>query len=67
MANKDSVCCIGTKKVYLFNRCQRWKQKNKKQENLRSKKQNVLTEEVTKTALSANDDKRLQSIDSIEA
>ena len=28
--NNDSVCCIETKNVYLFNKYQRWKQKNKK-------------------------------------
>ena len=38
----------------------------KLQQRFRSEKHNVLTEEVYKIALSANDDKRIQSIDSIE-
>ena len=38
----------------------------KSQQRIRSKKDNILTEEVHKIALNANDDKRIQSIDSIE-
>ena len=38
----------------------------KSQQRFRREKQSVFTEEVNKIALSANDDKRLQSIDSIE-
>ena len=38
----------------------------KSQQRFRSKKYNVFTEEVNKTELSANNDKRIQSIDSIE-
>ena len=38
----------------------------KSQQKFRSKKHNVFIEKVNKTALSANDDKRIQSIDSIE-
>ena len=36
------------------------------QQTFRSKKHNVLTEEVNKIAMSANDDKKIQLIDSIE-
>ena len=35
----------------------------KTQERFRSEKNTVITEEVNKTALSSNDDKRIQSID----
>ena len=38
----------------------------KSQQWLRSEKQNVFTEEVKWIALSANDDKRIQTIDSTE-
>ena len=38
----------------------------KSQQRLRSEKQNVFTEEVKWIALSANDDKRIQTIDSAE-
>ena len=38
----------------------------KSQQGFRSEKYNVFTEEVNKIALSANDDKRIQSIDSIK-
>ena len=38
----------------------------KSQQKFRSEKHNVFTEKVNKTALSANDDKRIQSIDSTE-
>ena len=38
----------------------------KSQQRLRSEKQNVFTEEVKWIALSANDDKRIQTIDSTE-
>ena len=38
----------------------------KSQQRFRREKQSVFTEEVNKIALSANDDKRMQSIDSIE-
>ena len=38
----------------------------KSQQRLKSKKQNVFTEEVNKVALSAKDDKKIQSIDKIE-
>ena len=38
----------------------------KSQQRFRSKKHNALAEEVDKIALSANDDKRTESIDSIE-
>ena len=45
--------------------------KNKKlvlktQQRFKSEKRNVFTEDFNKTALSSNDDKRMQSIDSIE-
>ena len=33
---------------------------------LKSNKHNVFTEEIKKSALSSNDDKKIQSIDSIE-
>ena len=39
---------------------------SKSQRRLKIKKQNVFTEEINKIALSANDDKRMQLIDSIE-
>ena len=39
----------------------------KSQLRFRSEKQNALTEEVNKIALNANSDKRIQSIDSVEA
>ena len=42
------------------------KLKLKTQQRLKSKRNNVFTEEIKKTALSSNDDKRMQSIDSIE-
>ena len=38
----------------------------KSQQRLRSEKQNVFTEELSKTALSANFDKRMQSTNSIK-
>ena len=38
----------------------------KTQRRFRSEKHNVFTEEINKIALSSNDDKRIQSIDSIE-
>ena len=38
----------------------------KSQQRFRSKKNNIFTEGVNKTALSTNNDKRIQSIDSIE-
>ena len=36
------------------------------QQRLKNKRHNVITEEVNKIALSSNDDKRMQSIDSTE-
>ena len=42
------------------------KLKLKTQQRLKSKRNNVFIEEIKKTALSSNDDKRMQSIDSIE-
>ena len=39
---------------------------SKTQERLKSEKYNVFTENINKIALSSNDDKRIQSIDSIE-
>ena len=38
----------------------------KTQQRLKSERYNVSTEEINKTALSSNDDKRMESIDSIE-
>ena len=38
----------------------------KTQQRLKSRKHNVFTEEINKIALSSNDNKRIQSIDSIE-
>ena len=40
---------------------------SKSQKRLRSKKHNAFTEEVHKIALSANDNEKIQSADSIEA
>ena len=39
----------------------------KTKQRFKSQKDNVFTEEINKIALSSNDDKRIQSIDSIEA
>ena len=39
----------------------------KTQQRIESEKHNVFTEEINKIALSSNDDKKIQSIDSIEA
>ena len=36
------------------------------QQRFKSERHNVFTEEINKIALSSNDDKRMQSIDSIE-
>ena len=38
----------------------------KTQKRFASERHNVFTEEITKIALSSNDDKRMQSIDSLE-
>ena len=38
----------------------------KAQQRLKRERHNVFTEEINKIALSSNDDKRMQSIDSIE-
>ena len=38
----------------------------KTQQRFRSEKHNVFTEEINKTALISNDDKRIQSIDSVD-
>ena len=38
----------------------------KTQQRFKSERHNVFTEEINKIALSSNDDKRMQSIDSIE-
>ena len=38
----------------------------KTKQRFRSEKHNVYTEEINKVVLSSNDDKRMQSIDSIE-
>ena len=38
----------------------------KTQQRFRSKKHNVCTEEISNTALSSNDDKRIQSTDPVE-
>ena len=38
----------------------------KKQQKFKIERHNVFTEEINKIALSSNDDKRMQSIDSIE-
>ena len=37
----------------------------KTQQRFKSEKHNIFTEEINNTALSSNDDKRMQSIDSI--
>ena len=42
------------------------KSKLKTQQRFKSEKHNVFTEEINKIVLSSNDDKRMQSIDSIE-
>ena len=36
------------------------------QQRFKSERHNVFTEEINKTTLSSNDDKRIQSVDSIE-
>ena len=41
------------------------KSKLKTQQRFKSERHNIFTEEINKTALSSNDDKRMQSIDSI--
>ena len=41
------------------------KSKLKTQQRFKSERHNIFTEEIDKTALSSNDDKRMQSIDSI--
>ena len=38
----------------------------KTQQRFKSEKHNVFTEEINKIALNSNDDKRMQSVDSIE-
>ena len=38
----------------------------KTQQKFKSEKHNVFTEEINKIALNSNDDKRMQSVDSIE-
>ena len=40
--------------------------KKKNQQRFKSEENNVFTKEINKIALSSNDDKRMQSIDSIE-
>ena len=42
------------------------KQILKTQQRFRSEKHNVFTEKINEIALSSNDDKRIQSVDSIE-
>ena len=37
-----------------------------KQQRFKSERHNIFTEEINKIALSSNDDKRMQSVDSIE-
>ena len=49
------------KKNFLKNRL-----KLKTQQRFKSERHNVFTEEINKIALSSSDDKRMQSIDSIE-
>ena len=39
---------------------------SKTQQRLKSERHNIFTEEINKIALSSNDDKRMQSIDSIQ-
>ena len=41
------------------------KSKLKTQQRFKSERRNIFTEEINKTALISNDDKRMQSIDSI--
>ena len=58
----DVDCLIEDKKEFIKNRLIL-----KAQQRFKSRRQNVFTEEINKIALSSNDHKRMQSIDSIEA
>ena len=58
---KDFFCCKRKHEEFIKN--------NKlilKQQRFKSEKHNVFTEEINKIALNSNDDKKMQSIDSIE-
>ena len=58
----DTECLKETTKTEFI---KNWK-KLKTQQRFKSERHNVFTEEINKIALSSNDDKRMQSIDSIE-
>ena len=61
--NKSDVDTLnGDKKEFIKNN----KLILKTKQRFRSEKHNVYTEEINKVVLSSNDDKRMQSIDSIE-
>ena len=61
--NKSDVDTLnGDKKEFIKNN----KLILKTNQRFRSEKHNVYTEEINKVVLSSNDDKRMQSIDSIE-
>ena len=70
---ENKINHLEKKKIYIDNLKKNYKQfirnnkrKLKLQQRFKSKSHNAFTKEINKIALSSNDDKRLQSIDSIE-
>ena len=74
---KGTNRCVIKRKLKVENYKNPYKRKHKEfiknnklrlktQQRFKSERHNVFTEEINKIALSSNDDKRMQSIDSIE-